>query len=381
MRAAIISPIVKFISCAVVLLILSGVVPLFSGQTFAAAARCDEPVFGVQGVRVDQSAETASMARDIGSKLAAKNAFVEMLSRLLGDQDKISDFIASNDLDEFMDFVHIVEEKNLDRRYIATLDFCFDAPRLRQAMISAGLSWAELRSPNILIIPVWRGPDGVRAWDKGNKWITGWWDAVKAWDGLLALRVLERNLINERRFRGEDLAESSAETIAQAASLANAEQVLIVQAALDFNHASPEVSVTTSLYGKKGGFIALIDHFDPIPLENSRAVELVDIRAKIIGRMIRSWHSANLIDGSALYETLVYVPVSSLQEWAMRLKALDQVAVILSYDILSLDTRGGLVRLRLAGSLQALKNALAAHRLRLLDENGRMSITAKMGSG
>ena len=61
MRAAIISPIVKFISCAVVLLILSGVVPLFSEQTFAAAARCDEPVFGVQGVRVDQSAETASM--------------------------------------------------------------------------------------------------------------------------------------------------------------------------------------------------------------------------------------------------------------------------------------------------------------------------------
>ena len=144
---------------------------------------------------------------------------------------------------------------------------------------------------------------------------------------------------------------------------------------------SPEVSVTTSLYGKNGRFIALIDHFEPIPVENSRVVELANIRAKIIGRMIHSWHFANLIDGSALYETMVYVPVSSLQEWTMRLQALDQVAVILSYDILSLDTRGGLVRLRLGGSLQALKNALAAHSLRLLDENGRMSITAKMGSG
>ncbi len=381
MRASIIFPIVKLLSFAVMLLTLSGVIMVINGQAFAAAARCNETVFGVQAVSVDQSAETASMARDIGSKLAAKNAFTELLTRLLGDPDEVSGFVAINDVDQFMDFVHIVEEKNLDRRYIATLDFCFDASRLRQAMIAAGLRWSELRSPNILIVPVWRGPDGIWAWDKDNNWITGWWDAVKAWDGLLTLRLLERNLLNERRFRGEDLAAGNAEIISQAASLANAEQVLIVQAALDFNYSFPEVSVTTSLYGKNGQFIALVDDFEPIPVENSRVVELADIRTKIIGRMIRSWHLANLIDGSALYEKVVYLPVSSLQEWTKRLQALDQVAVIESYDILSLNTRGGVVRLRLAGSLQALRNALAAHHLLLLNENGRMLITANVGSG
>ena len=62
-----------------------------------------------------------------------------------------------------------------------------------------------MRSPPILVIPIWSGPDGARAWQRDNQWIVGWREAIAAYDGLLSLRQLERSLINERRFRGEDL--------------------------------------------------------------------------------------------------------------------------------------------------------------------------------
>ena len=101
-------------------------------------------------------------------------------------------------------------------------------------MITAELSWSELQSPPVLVIPIWNGPDGARAWQRDNQWIAGWWDAVTTYDGLLSFRQLERNLINERRFRGEDLILANSAKLRNAASLVRAEQVLLVIASLDY---------------------------------------------------------------------------------------------------------------------------------------------------
>mgnify|MGYP003299702524 CR=1 FL=1 len=201
----------------------------------AANNRCDEPVFGVADVRIDQRAENASKARDMGTRNAAERAFTMVLDRLMPTTDGHAQFMVAHDPDDFSDFTYIVEENNLEQRYIATLDFCFDAVRLRQAMISAGLKWSELQSPPILVVPVWKGPDGARAWYRDNKWLAGWWDAVASYSGLLSLRQLERNLINERQFRGEDLADANPAKLAAAASLVDAEQIMVVIAALDLS--------------------------------------------------------------------------------------------------------------------------------------------------
>ena len=86
---------------------------------------------------------------------------------------------------------------------------------------------------------------------------------------------------------------------------------------------------------------------------------------------------ANLIDGAVADYLQVFMPVSSIKDWAKRLTALNEVAVVQSYDILSLDTKGGQVVLRLVGSREALGNALAPHKLELVDDDGRLLIKAK----
>ena len=77
----------------------------------------------------------------------------------------------------------------------------------------------------------------------------------------------------------------------------------------------------------------------------------------------------------------VFLPVTSLKEWAKRLTALDEIAVIQHYDIITLDTRGGQLYLHLVGSQEALQNALAAHRLQLVDQGGRQLINVKPEKG
>ena len=348
-----------------------------SEPALAANNRCNEPIFGVAGVRIDQRAENASKARDMGIRNAAERAFAIVLDRLLPTAEGQAQFMATHDLDNFSDFTHIVEENNLEQRYIATLDFCFDAARLRQAMIAAGLQWSELQSPPILVVPVWKGPDGARAWYRDNKWLAGWWDAVASYNGLLSLRQLDRNLINERQFRGEDLADANPLKLAAAASLVKAEQIMVVMAALDYDGSKPVITITARLFDKNGQLLTDILYGDQMILTNLDQDGLDEMRRKIIAKMDSSWHMANLIDGAVADYLTVFMPVSSVKDWAKRLTALNEVAVIQSYDILSLDTKGGQVVLRLVGSREALGNALAAHKLELVDDDGRLLIKAK----
>jgi hypothetical protein len=348
-----------------------------SEPALAANNRCNEPIFGVAGIRIDQRAENASKARDMGIRNAAERAFAIVLDRLLPNAEGQAQFMAAHDLDNFSDFTHIVEENNLEQRYIATLDFCFDAARLRQAMIAARLQWSELQSPPILVVPVWKGPDGARAWYRDNKWLAGWWDAVASYSGLLALRQLDRNLINERQFRGEDLADANPVKLAAAASLVKAEQIMVVMAALDYDGSKPVITITARLFDKNGQLLTDILYGDQMVLTNLDQDGFDEMRRKIIAKMDSSWHMANLIDGAVADYLTVFMPVSSVKDWAMRLTALNEVAVVQSYDILSLDTKGGQVVLRLVGSREALGNALAAHKLELVDDDGRLLIKAK----
>lgn len=348
-----------------------------SHPVLAANNRCSEPVYGVAGVTVDQRAETASIARDVGVRDAAERAFSTVLDRVLPTAAGKAQFLATHDLDNFSDFTHIVEENNLEQRYIATLDFCFDATRLRQAMIAANLQWSELYSPPVLVIPVWKGPDGARAWHKDNQWLSGWWDQVVSYRGLLSLRQLDRNLINERRFRGEDLNDANPAKLAAAASEVNAEQVMLVTASLDYEGSKPVITITAQLFDKNGQLLTDILLGDQMLLTDIAPGNLDKMRQKIIAKLDASWHSANLIGGTSIGNLNVFVPVTSVKEWASRLVALSEVAVIQSYQILSMDVSGGQVLLRLAGSRVALENGLSAHRLQLVDDNGRLLINAK----
>ena len=377
MRAAFIFHLITLFRHPSRLLVVLALGLAISEPALAANNRCNEPIFGVAGVRIDQRAENASKARDMGIRNAAERAFAIVLDRLLPTAEGQAQFMAAHDLDNFSDFTHIVEENNLEQRYIATLDFCFDAARLRQAMIAAGLQWSELQSPPILVVPVWKGPDGARAWYRDNKWLAGWWDAVASYNGLLSLRQLDRNLINERQFRGEDLADANPVKLAAAASLVKAEQIMVVMAALDYDGSKPVITITARLFDKNGQLLTDILYGDQMILTNLDQDGLDEMRRKIIAKMDSSWHMANLIDGAVADYLTVFMPVSSVKDWAKRLTALNEVAVIQSYDILSLDTKGGQVVLRLVGSREALGNALAAHKLELVDDDGRLLIKAK----
>ena len=188
-------------------------------------------------------------------------------------------------------------------------------------------------------------------------------------------------MINERKFRGEDLVLANPTKLINAARLVRAEQVLLVVASMDYEGSKPMVTITARLFDKTGQMVTDILYGDEKTLENFTVNDLEIMRQKIIEKMDESWQMANLIDNRETGYITVFLQVTSLKEWTKRLTALDEIAVIQSYDIITLNTQGGQLYLRLAGSQEALQNALSAHRLQLINQGNQQLISAKPENG
>ena len=108
MRAAFIFHLITLFRHQSRLLVVLTIGLVISEPVLAANNRCNEPVFGAAGVHIDQRAENASKARDVGTRNAAERAFAIVLDRLLPSADGSTQFMAAHDLDDFSDFTHIV---------------------------------------------------------------------------------------------------------------------------------------------------------------------------------------------------------------------------------------------------------------------------------
>lgn len=351
-----------------------------------ASVRCVEPVFGVADIVIDQTADNANEARTEGVRMAAEKAFTIVLDRLLMAPERRNAFLQKHDLDEFTDFVHIIEENSLPNRYIGRLDFCFDAQRLRTALKQANLRWSELQSPPILVVPVWNGTDGARAWQLENKWIGAWHQFVSKNTGLVSLRILQPTLYRERRLRAEELSAASQQHLASAAILAESQQILLVIANEDYEGSTRLVDVSADLYDRDGNLLsAVYKHGKSAIGKVAGKNDLLTIVNRHIVDISRSmeegWHAANLMGDPVSSRLTVDVPIETLGEWASRLETLRAIAVIDEMEIHKLDVTSAIVSLRLVGPVTALENALAVHNLRLIiKDDGLPVLTAAQGN-
>ena len=332
----------------------------------AAFEQCPQPQFGVSGISIDKTAATAAEAQTNGITEAAGIGFRRVLDRLLRSDAAVEAFVAEASIDQFVDFYHISEENSLEGRYIALLDYCFDAPRLRAAFRDAGLQWAELKSPRILVLPVWLAPDGARAWQVDNEWLAGWRDVVETADGLVDFTLLQPTILNERSLRAEDIAAADPATLRRAATVAGAEQIMLVTARLDYDGSQPMLAVDGELFTSGAEALTVLARMVDRPVFDNLSVQLDFARKQILSELETGWHRANIIEGGETREITVSVPVAGLQDWVSRLEAFRSLAVIDKVTIRKLDMTGGLVSLSFVGNDAAIANALAARNLRLV---------------
>lgn len=326
---------------------------------------CTLPQFGVAGIAVDERADTAEEAQINGMRRATETAFARVLTRLLRSPAAVDSFTEIHSPDRFVDFFHIASENTIAGRYIATLDYCFVPNAMRDAFRAAGLEWAELDSPRILVLPVWLAPDGARAWQRDNEWLAGWRNAVADADGLVDFILLEPTILNERSLRADDLVEANPAVLRRAATVAKADQIMLVTARLDYRGSQLILAVDGQLFTAQAEQMTVLGKMVDTPVADDLSLQLDLARETILNEVESGWHAANSIRGDDTRDVIVDVPVKSLAQWVDRLAAFDTLAVIDSYVVHKLDITGGLVTLTVVGNDVAVENGLSAQRLRL----------------
>lgn len=155
----------------------------------AAPARADDPLYTVEGVTVDITAESAIAAREQAFAKAEQDAFTVLAERLL-PEDTLAGF-APPESDVISDMVQdfeITDERLSHVRYKATYTFRFRDADVQSFFKVHGKSYAAVASRPVLVLPFYQWGTRTVLWEGDNPWLTAW-TRTKTVRGLVPVRV------------------------------------------------------------------------------------------------------------------------------------------------------------------------------------------------
>ena len=322
------------------------------GQTSACAA----DVFGVSQIQIDQTADTANQAQITALEQAHEAALSIVLDRLLLEREAFTMPVAP---EAAVDLVHIRTENSLPGRYIAEIDICFSDRLLRSFFEEQKLGWAEIKSPPVLILPVFEDAAGARAWQSDNIWLQGWREEAASYQGLLDFVALEPTLLNERQLRAERLSEANPDFLIKAVGRAKAEQILWVRGYVDLTQDPPQLTMQARLYDKAG---ALIGDVAQTIIETDNAAlpkHYEAFRADVLGQFEEGWQTANLRQTDLSNTIYAKAAITGHADWVDLQRQLSNLPVIGEVNLLSLNVASALLSLDLNGSVDALRYSLS----------------------
>lgn len=177
---------------------MPGIYKIFGGASIAlltalwlcaAPARAQDPLYTVEGVKVDITAESAAAAREQAFMQAEQDAFTMLAQRLLPesamagftppDPDTISNMV--------QDF-EITEERLSPVRYMGTYTFRFRDRDVQNFFRVKGTTYTAVTSRPVLVLPFYQWGSRMVLWQGDNPWLAAW-SRKRPQQGLVPVRV------------------------------------------------------------------------------------------------------------------------------------------------------------------------------------------------
>jgi hypothetical protein len=329
---------------------------------------CLSDSFYISDVETSAVAGTSEAARIEATSAALQAAWQRLNSRLLLPRQTLHDNFSPEDVIPLLDYTRIVSETVLPSRYIAVFDYCFDPLKVREFYNLNNLRHAELFSEPIVVLPIWNGLEGPRLWRRPNPWAEAWGTILSRYDGLLDLRLPE-NLATERAISAAPILARDETKLAQAAQLEGAERVLVMVMTLKQTQRQIIIDVEAELYDRNGGFESTAYSLKDANVTGENLIAAIDgIAMTLLAGVENVWRITNVVNIESGGAVLVEVKADSLKEWAAKLDILRTLAPVANISVLRLASDGGIIRIKLAGSVRSLNYALGSHGLILSEE-------------
>lgn len=346
-----------------VIFVLAALVAVFPGFSRASS----DPLFTVQNVRVDVTAESAAAARTQAFEQAQTQAFGTLADRVLPAEGEKTSFtppepaVISSLINDF----EITDEKLSSVRYIGTYTFRFKKDEVRAWLSAQGLTYTDVGSKPALVLPFYRGGGGETVlWGDGdNPWLAAWSGQVTR-QALVPVAVPIGDAQDVADIGDGESETYSPEKLEDMALRYGAGEALFAVAApegwtTDTAGRTVPGNLSISLYSADEGPQSA--RTMTVAADEAREGESIfEAAARLTRENLQSdWKSRTLVKAEETNRLKARVRFSGMQEWVDTQKALARVQGVNDVVLLSLKPSEASVELLFTGSEERLRLALS----------------------
>ena len=315
--------------------------------------------FAVQGVDVDVTSTDASSAKNQALMDVQVKAFFQLIERL-GSAElaaQLREKMKPEDIAPFLRSLSIEKETSAPGRYIGTFTVRFLPAKMQKFLEGYNVNVPTQQADPILVIPVYRGPDGVKLWED-NPWRQAWID-LRGEQGVVPIIIPLGDSEDTEALTTQDALNGDTVKLDAIRKRYDAPSILVAQA-----EPTQDGGLHVYIEGDtKLGRVNINKIYTAETTEDGTAVPVEAAATQAFQKVIYKAYqaeAARIAEEKAARDNIpqslaVSVPFNSPREWnAIRSRILNTPNVS-AVDLSSLDFTGATIRLVYTHSLEELQ--------------------------
>jgi len=325
------------------------------GPAYAAPAPPPDP-FTVSNIKIDASAESATIARDQAMAQGRPLAWTRLFRRLTASalwpkQPELND----NALLRLIRSFEVSNERRSTTRYLAEVTFHFNPAAVRALLRQSNIAFTETRSRPVLVLPLIAGKQGF---DPQSPWAQVWNDPSLK-QGLVPFVVPMLFGPEAPLLSRADLAQLDWAAFEPLVRRYNVGEVIVAVASEDAKTVQMiEISATSRT---------------PASFAYAQSTFLADAEA-VAEKAAETWKTRNAVDYAKRARLTADVSFDSLEEWAKIRSQLGAVKSVADVDVVGLALNEAEINVTYSGRPEQLRDALAQQNLDLRNNGGQFTL-------
>ncbi len=310
------------------------------------------------GVEGDVTGPDAIQARQQGIRQAQQKAAKLLIERMVAPEDRAR--VPALDparLDGMVRGVEFANERSSANRYVGTLNVVFSAEPVNAWLREGGVSIAETVPRPALVIPLWKGKNGVEPLDERSPWRDAW-RGLDTSASAVPVTLVRGDQLDQNALSAEEAYVGDVAALTRLNERYKAPTIIV--ATVEGDKTSGALTVGGLRYDSQTGARSELPRTS-VP----DASQLPDAARKMHAKLDEDWRSIAVVRRDSQAGLDVVVPIRQLSDWVQIRQRLGAVPSVKSITVRSLESERAEVRLEYFGTQDQLQRTLAQAGLQL----------------
>ena len=349
-------PIGRWFSTIVAALLAALAAGALSGGALAQAPAAN--AYTVDGVDVDATGADPIKARDQGIRDARRKALQMLVDRMVAPEDRARlPQVSDAQLDGMVRGVEFVRERSAPGRYIGTLNVVFAPDQVKAWMSGSGAKTVETVQKPALVVPLWKGRDGLQPLDDRNAWRDAWQQLDGA-NSTVPVTVMRGDATDQGAMSPEEAYVGDISALSRLNARYRMPTIIVVT--VEGDKASGPLTIGGMRYDTQTG-----QRTEIAKTSLPDAAQLGDTAKKVHAKVEEDWRGIATVRRDSQDSLDVFVPIRALGDWVQVRQRLGSVPAVKNVAVKQLESDRAELRLDYFGTPEELQRILAQAGLQL----------------